>query len=113
MGTQQSTAQHRGFSQEFLYISKYIIMTTRVFFDVAADGTPIGKIIMELRTDVSQRHVRISVLFALERRASDLRDPLSIVSSPTSCVREEISLLETALVESQSTETSSKTRTSP
>ena len=23
-------------------------MTTRVFFDVAADGTPIGKIIMEV-----------------------------------------------------------------
>merc|ERR1712243_322644 len=27
-------------------------MTTRVFFDVAADGAPIGKVIMELRTDV-------------------------------------------------------------
>merc|ERR1712243_345646 len=27
-------------------------MTTRVFFDVAADGAPIGKVIMELRSDV-------------------------------------------------------------
>merc|ERR1711884_761166 len=26
--------------------------TTRVFFDVTADGTPLGKIIMELRSDI-------------------------------------------------------------
>merc|ERR1712189_96702 len=47
MGSQFRLQQVRGPS--LLY---YIIMTTRVFFDVAADGTPIGKIIMELRTDV-------------------------------------------------------------
>merc|ERR1712102_52570 len=29
-----------------------IMATTRVFFDVTADGTPLGKIIMELRCDV-------------------------------------------------------------
>merc|ERR1712147_300793 len=27
-------------------------MTTRVFFDITADGAPVGKVIMELRTDV-------------------------------------------------------------
>jgi len=27
-------------------------MTTRVFFDVTADGAPVGKVIMELRTDI-------------------------------------------------------------
>merc|ERR1712170_175227 len=27
-------------------------MTTRVFFDVTADGAPIGKVIMELRSDI-------------------------------------------------------------
>jgi len=27
-------------------------MTTRVFFDITADGAPVGKVIMELRSDV-------------------------------------------------------------
>merc|ERR1712010_137551 len=27
-------------------------ITTRVFFDITADGAPVGKVIMELRTDV-------------------------------------------------------------
>merc|ERR1711911_420209 len=28
------------------------IMTTRVFFDITADGAPVGKVIMELRSDI-------------------------------------------------------------
>merc|ERR1712123_298484 len=32
--------------------SKPLKMTTRVFFDITADGAPVGKVIMELRSDV-------------------------------------------------------------
>merc|ERR1712243_526430 len=60
-----------------------------------------------------QRPLRTSVLFAPERRDSDSRDPPSIVSSPTSCVKEVTSPLETELVENPSMETNLRTRTSP
>merc|ERR1712243_291852 len=60
-----------------------------------------------------QRPLRTSVLFAPERRDSDSRDPPSIVSSPTSCVKEVTSPLETELVENPSMETNLRMRTSP
>merc|ERR1711931_499584 len=33
-------------------INNFSKMTTRVFFDMSADGAPVGKVIMELRADV-------------------------------------------------------------
>merc|ERR1712168_917825 len=38
-----------------LFYSLPEIMTARVFFDVTADGAPVGKIIMELRNDVTPK----------------------------------------------------------
>merc|ERR1711978_872447 len=36
-------------------INNFSKMTTRVFFDMSADGAPLGKIIMELRNDVTPK----------------------------------------------------------
>merc|ERR1712106_240158 len=57
MGTLQYTAQPRGVLHSFrIYKNLFNLIkmagTIRVFFDVAADGAPVGKIIMELRADV-------------------------------------------------------------
>jgi len=60
----------------------------------------------------SQRPLKTSAVSAPERRVSDSRDPHSTESSPTSCVKEETSPTITELVESPSTETSSKMKTS-
>merc|ERR1711992_156786 len=49
MGTLHWTALSRANSSPD---KSEIMATTRVFFDVTADGTPLGKIIMELRSDV-------------------------------------------------------------
>merc|ERR1712079_172366 len=52
MGTLHWTALSRAHYTNSSPDKSEIMATTRVFFDVTADGTPLGKIIMELRSDV-------------------------------------------------------------
>merc|ERR1712054_462114 len=57
MGT-LSTVQDKATSNpnfQFRLTNNLSKMTTRVFFDMAADGAPVGKIIMELRNDVTPK----------------------------------------------------------
>merc|ERR1712176_1586007 len=59
-----------------------------------------------------QELLKTSVLFALEKKVSDMPDHLSIESSTNLCVKVEISPTTTVLVVNQFTETSSPTKTS-
>lgn len=59
-----------------------------------------------------QKHVKTFVRCVLVKKVTDIRDPLSIVSSLTSCARAEISPITMALEENPFMATNLRTRIS-
>merc|ERR1712018_900363 len=84
----------------------------RCYFDITANGQSVGRIVMELRSDVVPKTAENFRCLCTGKRVSGSRDPHSTELSPTSCVKEEISPTTMELVENPSTETSSRMKTS-
>ena len=63
----------------------------KVYLDITADGKKLGRIVIELRSDVVPKTAENFRLCARAKKDSDIRVVLSIVSFPTSCAKEAIS----------------------
>merc|ERR1712223_705694 len=84
----------------------------RVFFDVTAGGQPLGRIVMELRSDVVPKTAENFRSLCTGEKDMDTRDPPSTELSPTSCAKAVTLPTTTELAANPSMETNSRMRTS-
>merc|ERR1712012_1327297 len=84
----------------------------RCYFDITANGQAVGRIVMELRSDVVPKTAENFRCLCTGEKGFGFKYPHSTELSPTLCVKEETSPTTTELVENPSTETSSKMKTS-